>query len=109
MTVSNTVSPKEAVISAGTFDTLRATCAGVRGFTDSPSISTSPEVIGCILLMHRIMVVFPHPLGPISPTSFPAGRLNDTPLHRFVAVVVGLSEVADLQQRSLIRHTSSPS
>ena len=67
-------------MSAGTLETSFATSVAVIGITDWPSISMSPLVSMCILLMHLIRVVFPHPLGPIRPTSFPDGRVKLTSL-----------------------------
>ena len=75
MTVSNTVSPKLPLSSAGTLATFLAISPGVLPSTDSPSMSTSPDVGSCILLMHFIIVVLPQPFGPIRPTSCPGPSL----------------------------------
>ena len=79
ITVSNTVRPKLPRSSAGTVATFLATSPGFLSRTDSPSIRISPAVGSWSLLMHFIMVDFPHPFGPIRPTSMPGSSVNDTP------------------------------
>src|SRR3984893_9364592 len=74
---SSTVKSKSLVSACGITPIVRRTASGSRA-TSCPSTRTVPAVIGISVVIIRINVDFPAPLGPSSPKISPSFTANET-------------------------------